>query len=213
MQWMTVEEMGVRSPLPEGYRYALLERPEVPALISFLRHWFPGIAVGAGSCYLRESFYDRRVHLADDALPRERDIAVVLIKHADEIVAMFSAQRDRDTLSLYGRLGAVAQSHRHLRLAESALALTEVLGRAMGMGMAFGMATLHVPYMQRALEKLGFTLIGIVHPGVVKRVYEAVYAKVLVEEEELLVPDPANLTPRTRALFDTLFHTSHSADA
>ena len=38
-----------------------------------------------------------------------------------------------------------------------------------------------------------------------KRVFEGVYAKVLVPEEELLRPDPRNLTPRARALFDFLF--------
>jgi hypothetical protein len=41
--------------------------------------------------------------------------------------------------------------------------------------------------------------------GVVKRVYEAVYAKVLVPDEDLLRPDPKNLTPKVKALFDLLF--------
>jgi hypothetical protein len=39
----------------------------------------------------------------------------------------------------------------------------------------------------------------------VKRVYEAIYAKVLEPESGLLRPEPHNLTPRTRALFDSLF--------
>ena len=83
----------------------------------------------------------------------------------------------------------------------------------MGMGIAYGMATLKVPHVQRAMEELGFRLIGItpgydremVAPGVVKRVYEAVYAKVLVADEELHLPQPQNLTPNTKALFDSLF--------
>ena len=81
------------------------------------------------------------------------------------------------------------------------------------MGIAYGMATLKVPHIQRAMEELGFQLIGItpgydrdmVAPGVVKRVYEAVYAKVLVPDEDLLRPEPQNLTPKTKALFDSLF--------
>jgi hypothetical protein len=40
---------------------------------------------------------------------------------------------------------------------------------------------------------------------VIKRVFEAVYAKVLVSEEELLRPDPKNLSPKAKALFDLLF--------
>jgi hypothetical protein len=42
-------------------------------------------------------------------------------------------------------------------------------------------------------------------PGVVKRVYEAVYAKLLVSDDEVHRPDPRNMTPKTKALFDLLF--------
>jgi hypothetical protein len=67
--------------------------------------------------------------------------------------------------------------------------------------------------MQHALESAGFQLIGFtsgydceeVAPGDVRRVFEGVYCKVLVPDDELVRPDPANLTPRARALFDELF--------
>jgi hypothetical protein len=45
----------------------------------------------------------------------------------------------------------------------------------------------------------------VVAPDVVKRVYEAVYAKLLMPHHGLLRPDPRNLTPKTRALLDILF--------
>jgi len=45
----------------------------------------------------------------------------------------------------------------------------------------------------------------VVSPGVVKRVFEAYYAKILVPLSDLHVPDRANLTPQTLALFETLF--------
>ena len=75
------------------------------------------------------------------------------------------------------------------------------------------MATLKIPNMQLALERAGYQLLGFVPgydreevaPGVVKRVFEAVYAKVLVSEEELLRPDPKNLSPKARALFELMF--------
>ena len=75
------------------------------------------------------------------------------------------------------------------------------------------MATLKIPNMQLALERAGYQLLGftpgydreVVAPGIVKRVYEAVYAKVLVTDEELLRPDPKNLSPKAKALFDVLF--------
>lgn len=62
-------------------------------------------------------------------------------------------------------------------------------------------------------ERAGYQLPGVapgydrelVTPGVVKSVYEAWYAKVLVPEEELLRPDPAKMTPKTRQLLESLF--------
>ncbi len=213
MNWMRIEDLAAKSPLPEGYRYAQLRRDEIPALMDFLATWFPEVAVGAASCYLRESFYYKRVFLEGEC---EKDVIVLLVKKEQELVAMFSAERDQDTLALYGRLGVVAEAHRAMHLCESVIALTETIGRSMGMGMAFGMATLHIPYMQIALEKLGFQLVGItpgydrevVAPGVVKRVYEAIYAKSLVDADDLLLPRPENLTPKTKALFDSLFNPS-----
>ena len=213
MNWMKIEDLAAQSPLPAGYRYAQLNRAEIPALMDFLTKWFPEVAVGAASCYLRESFYHKRVFLEGES---EKDVIVLLVKKQQEIVAMFSAERDQDTLVLYGRLGVVAEAHRGMHLCESVIALTETIGRSMGMGMAFGMATLHIPYMQIALEKLGFQLVGItpgydrevIAPGVVKRVFEAIYAKSLVDTGDLLFPKPENLTPKTKALFDSLFSTS-----
>jgi hypothetical protein len=45
----------------------------------------------------------------------------------------------------------------------------------------------------------------IVAPGVVKRVRQAFYAKVLVPDDDLLHPDPKNPSPKAKALFDALF--------
>lgn len=220
MDWMTSDQVARHTLLPPGYRFARFERADIPAVIAALQCWFPGIAVGAGSAYLREDFYDKRVYFEAEPETVGRDISVLMIRYHDELVGVFSAQRDRDTLSLYGRMGAVAPEHRRQNLAEAVIGVTELLGRHMGMGMAFGMATLHIPFMQRALEKHGFSLVGItpgydremVQPGVVKRVFEALYAKVLVDQEDLLMPDPENLTPRTRALFETLFRTQPCAN-
>jgi hypothetical protein len=45
----------------------------------------------------------------------------------------------------------------------------------------------------------------LVAPGVVKRVYQAVYAKLLAPENKVLRPDPKNMTPRTKGLYELLF--------
>jgi hypothetical protein len=90
--------------------------------------------------------------------------------------------------------------------------LAEFIGRQI-VGMIYGTTTLKIPHVPLAFEALGWRLIGIapgydremVAPGVVKRVYEAVYAKILVAECELLRPQTRNLTRGTRSIFRQLF--------
>ena len=63
------------------------------------------------------------------------------------------------------------------------------------------------------LEKAGWPLIGIipgfdrelVNPGEVKRVFEAIYVKVLVTEQDFLRPSSEGMTPATRSLFKHLY--------
>ena len=138
---------------------------------------------------------------------------VVLVKRGDELAAVICGERNQDALTLYASLTIVAATHRGAQLGKTGALLMEVLARHMGFGLIYGMATLKAPYMQRALEAAGWQLIGItpgydrelVAPGIVKRVFEAVYAKVLVSEGKLLHPEPQNLTTKTRAFFDFLF--------
>ena len=84
--------------------------------------------------------------------------------------------------------------------------------------MVYGLATLKVPTMQVSFEKAGWQLIGIIPgfdreligPGQVKRVFEAIYVKVLVTEDEFLRPSAAGMTTMTNALFNFLY--SHAAE-
>ena len=210
MQWPSVADLSQRAPLPANYRYELLDRRQVPGLISALQVWYPAIAVGNASCHLREDFYLQRVCLEDTP---ERDTIVILIKHDDQLAAVFSAERDADSEVLYGRIFAISPLHRGAHLSRSAPLLEEALGRAMGLGMAYGLATLHYPQMQASFERMGWQLVGItpgfdrelVAPGVIKRVYEAVYAKVLVPDDQLLRPKGHSLTPAVRSLFGILY--------
>lgn len=210
MKWPTISELTELVPLPEGYRFAELDRAMLPALIAAIRAWHPAISTGVASCYLREDFYLRRVALDGES---GRDILVVPFLFAGQLVGVWSFEREIDSLAIYGRLIVVAPEHRGARLAAAAMKGTENLGRAMGAAFLYAMATLKIPQAQRALESAGYRLLGFfpgydreeVSPGVVKRVYEAVYAKLLVPEEEVLRPDPRNLTPRARTLYALLF--------
>ena len=109
MRWPSVEDITPRAPLPPGYRYQYLDRQQVPSLIAALKAWYPGIVVGNASCHLRESFYADKVCL-DGQL--ERDFLVVLFKQDDELVGVFSVERDVDSEVLYGRIGAISPKHR-----------------------------------------------------------------------------------------------------
>lgn len=208
--WIGIDEMTAKVPPPEGYRFELLTRAEIPMLIDSIKAWFPDINVGTASCHLREDYYHEKVFFVGGP---ERDVLVVLIKSGQALAGMFSCERDHDTLTLYARLAVVAPAHRGARLCQTCIALGEAIGKQIGMGLVYGMATLRMPHVQMAFENLGWQLIGItpgydremVAPGVVKRVYEAVYAKVLVASASLLRPRPQDLTPRTKAFFDLLF--------
>lgn len=210
MEWPTIVQLSALAPLPDGFHYEKLQRHDVPALIDGIRRWHPDIAVGGASCYLRETFYDTSVCLGGET---RKDVFVGVFKHGDELVGMWSWERLLDTLALYGRLIVIAPEHRSAKLASAVLPLAERAGRAMGAEFLYGTATLKIPHMQYALERAGWQLIGFtsgydceeVAPGDVRRVFEGVYCKVLVPADELVRPDPANLTPRVRALFDRLF--------
>ena len=210
MPWTSIDKLFAMVPLPEGYRYERLTREDVPGVVCSLANWFPGIAVGNASCHLNEHFYNEKVVL--DGEP-ERDFFVVLIKKGQELVGALSVERDRDSDVLYGRVGAVSPKHLGLDLSGRFPALIETMGHSMGMGMVYGLATLHIPHMQEKFERLGWQLIGIIpgfdkelmRPGIVKRVYEAIYAKVLVDEKDILRPRRADMTPKTTELFELLY--------
>jgi GNAT superfamily N-acetyltransferase len=218
VDWPTVTQIEALAPLPDGYRYEKLCAADVPALIDGIRRWHPDIAVGGGSCYLRKAFYDASVCLGEET---HKDVFVCVFKRAQELVGMWSWERIPDTRSMYGRLIVVAPEHRSAKLASQVMPLAVAAGRAMGAEFLFGLATLKIPHMQYALEKAGFQLVGFtsgydceeVAPGDVRRVFEGVYCKVLVPDDELVRPDPANLTPRARALFDLLFPQPNGAPA
>lgn len=197
-------------PLPAGYRFERFTRAHIAPLIGAIREWHPDAAVGAAGCYLREDFYLNRVFLDGE---NDGDVWIVPIMFNDELVGMWSIEREMESLAIYGRLIIVAPAHRGAKLSVHTMAGTENVGRAMGAAFLYALATLKTPYVQRALEGAGYRLLGFfpgydreeVAPGVVKRVYQAVYAKLLVPESEVLRPDPKNMTPKARALFELLF--------
>lgn len=210
MKWPALDALATLVPLPAGYRFEQIAHAQIAPLIAALRAWHPSISVGVASCYLREDFYRSRVCLDGEV---DKDVWAVQIMFNEDMIGVWSFEREVDSLAIYGRLLVVAPAHRGVGLSVHTLVGAENVGRAMGAAFIYGLATLKEPYVQRALERAGYRLLGFlpgydreeVAPGVVKRVYQSAYAKLLVPEGEVHWPDPKNMTPRTRALYELLF--------
>ncbi len=210
MRWPVIQALGMLAPLPEGYRYGRMDSAQIGPVVEALQAWYPEIRVGVASSYLSEDFYRKYVNLDGDL---DKDIYAARILHGDELVGFWSFEREIDSLAIYGRLLVVAPHHRGFKLSHHTMMGSESLGRSMGAAFMYALVTLKDPYGQRALEGAGYRLLGFfpgldreeVSPGVVKRVYQAVYAKLLVSPDRVHWPDPKCLSPRARSLFALMF--------
>jgi len=210
VRWPSAGVIAALSPLPAGYRYAQFGSADIAPLIASLKEWHPRIAVGVNSCYLRDDFYLKRVGLDGDL---DSDVMVIRILRGEETVGFWSFEREVDSLVIWGRLLVVAPEHRGTRVSVAALAGSEAIGRVMGAAFIYAFAPLSTPYVQQGLERAGYRLLGFfpgrdreeVSPGVVKRVYQAVYAKLLAAEAQVHWPDPGKMTPRAREMYGLLF--------
>jgi hypothetical protein len=205
-----VTHLAARAPLGHGYRFELLNAADGAMLATRVREWYPAISVGGASHYTSEEFYAKQA-LFDDAATA--DFVVLTLRRGDELAGLYACEPDNKTQGIYASIGIVSPDHRGSNLAHAGICFTAELGTLLGMGFAYGMATLKTRYAQLAFERAGWQLIGItpgydrelIEPGVVKRVYEAIYAKLLAPDASLLQPSRDNLTPRTQAFFDQIF--------
>jgi hypothetical protein len=210
MKWPTTEDLRALIPLPPGYQFERFELGHVADLTTSIKAWYPEISVGVNSGYVREDYYLNRVYLEGK---NDRDIIVIPITFQGKLIGMWSLEREIDSLAIYGRIVIIASEYRGANLAGIILKGADALGQSMGAAFIYALATLRIPQVQRALESAGYRLLGFfpgydreeISPGVVKRVYQAVYAKLLVPESEILRPNPKNMTPTSSALFAMLF--------
>ncbi len=210
MKWPTIDQVRDFVALPTGYAWDYIKREEIDVAIEFFRTWFPSISVGLGSAFMSRRFYEEHVVLQDEA---NRSILAAVVRHHHEIVAIATWEKVDGADVISGRVGAVAKPHRQSNLAVAAQALGEKMGRWMGAGLIYGMATTRTPYMQRALEQAGYRAVGIMpgldreetEPGVVRRVYEVIYAKQLAPDADFLIPAQQHFTPAVARLYAEIF--------
>ncbi len=210
MNWLPWDEALGLIDLPAGYSVQALRSEHLAGVTAALPEWYPDITFGVNSVFLREDFYRERVCL-DGAL--DKDVIMLTLWHGDELVGVWSSEREADSLVLWGRVVAVAPPHAGQGLTRRITEGMEECGRRMGVAFIYAMVTLRHRVAQQMLERAGYRLLGmfpgfdraLVAPGVVKRVYQAAYAKLLVPEDKVLRPDPKNMTPATSALYALLF--------
>ncbi len=174
MKWPTIDQIRSFTVLPSGYTWDYLKREEIDVAIIFLQTWFPSIRVGLGSPFLNQQFYEDSVVLENDL---ERGMLAIVVRQNREIVAIATWEKIDGADVIFGRVGAVAKHHRQTKLAIAAQDLGEKMGRFMGAGLIYGMATTSAPYMQQALEHAGYKAVRIMPgfdqeetaPGIVRR--------------------------------------------
>jgi len=197
---------------PEPYTLSQMSAADVSIVAERVRSWYPDIRVGMESPHLQAEFYRSETQLQE--VVEERSLLPLVIRHpTDGIVAVITYQRNVEARLITCRLGVLAPEHRRASLALLGPLLLEELGRAIGAELAYYYATLKTRHQQVLAERRGFQLVGIVPghdrdmlaEGEIKRVYEALYVKLLVPSEQLHTPPREELTARTREVWSALF--------
>lgn len=221
MSWPSAAQLTALCPPADGCSYEVLSRSAIPELVAALRTWQPAWQVGAASVFSRESYYERFVYL-DGEDSDERHVYVILLRGGGGgLAGMLAAERIPDALSLYASLAVLGPEHRGRRTPMFEGDYLEAVARHAGLEFIYTLATLKHRGSQRYFESMGYQLIGFVPgydreevaPGVIKRVIEAAYCKVLAPRESLLRPDVDDMTPRVKALYERLYPEGWPADA
>lgn len=211
MKWKPFADISENIKAPAGYTIRQLRASEVETVVEKLVKWYPGIVVGGESSHLDPDFYYKNAFFEEGDACRLFMPLVAL--SGDEPVGLLTLFKNSLSKDIYSRMGAIAQEHRGRKLSYLGPLIIESMGKAIGAGLAYYHATLLSPHQQIIAEKSGFQLAGImpgndlemVAPNMARRVFEAIYAKVLVPDSELYLPTADCLTEKTKTLWGILF--------
>jgi|GEM_PF-852006 len=213
MQWRSLDEMFGELERPEGCSIEQLGRVDIQQITMLLGTWYPDIRVGTESRHLEPSFYEKDVYLQGES--PDRPVYAMVCRHraTRDIIGLLTLERNVRGLQLSAAMGALEPTQRGQGLGQYGISVLEHVGRSIGAEVVLYYSTLKLARAQRNAEQQGFKLVGLVpafdmdaiSPGTVKRVYEAIYAKVLVGPEKVHLPDWNALIPSTRALYTHLY--------
>jgi len=212
MKWQPLSTLAHKIKLPPGYGLAELHRSDISEITLLLRNWYPDIVVGAESCHLEPEFYYNHAFFPEDGEDKPI-LAMSIMDPAKNKVGLITLEKNDAALTLTSRMGVIAPTQRGKGLAHLGPSTVEVIGRAIGAELLYYFVTLKAPHQQTAAEKAGFQIVGIVPafdrdmvaPGQVRRVYEAIYAKPLVDDKSVFYPPTGALTQQTQVLWNFLF--------
>lgn len=212
--WPSLNQLFSRLTVPEGLQPDFLREDELDVFVENLKVWYPDIVVGSESCHLSVAFYKNDCALGPIPDSNKMLLPLVLRRNGN-IVWFINFEKEVRGQTLTARMGAISPTERGAGLAMLGPQALEQCARNMNFGLAYYFATLKIPHQQVCAEKCGFKLVGIVpgydidmvRPNEPRRVFEALYAKVLVEPSQCEIPASKNLTPKTKALYDFIFST------
>jgi hypothetical protein len=217
MSWWRAATVLKEIKATPGYVLSQMTADDVAPTVAALQSWYPEIGIGAESCHLDADFYHRQAALAGSS--QDRPIFPVVAKHGTSVVAVCTFEQLTLARNITCRLGALDPGHRG-GLALLGPILLEKIGRAVGAELAYYYAPLRTKHQQVLAERMRFRLVGIapafdlavVGKGEVKRVYEAMYAKVLVDDDAVQLPELTSLTPRTLAVWKALYEATDTEE-
>jgi hypothetical protein len=199
--------------IPEGIHFDRLGQSEIDEVIQRLRVWYPDIVVGAESRHLDREFYEREYSL--EACHEHRPLYGFVCRSAEdsEMVGFMSLEKNVRARQIWSPMGAVEPTKRGAGIGQFGAVILEHVGRSIGAEVAFYQVTLKTSRQQKNAERHGFKLCGIlpaidrdeISPGIVRRVYEGVYVKVLVPPGDVEVPLWAHLEEPARKLWRAVF--------
>lgn len=209
--WPDAHAFTPQLEMPPGFSVHQLGRADVPALIAQLPAWHPEVFDGSKRYILDPAFYEESVAFAGETTRiDERPAYVWCVREggaSGPIVAVGTIGVDVERSTLRTEHAIIAPSHRGLRLS-GLITLYVLIARAIEIETVVGWASMRHPYAQKACEKHGFRLIGIVPaserisvaPGVTKYTFEAAYAISLVPPSLAWCPPRSAMLPRVAAL-------------
>ena len=216
MDWSALEHIESAVKMPQGYRLERLCPEDTEAFIVALGFWFPDIRVGSECRFLDPDFYHREVFQLKQ-LPNKRYFLPILFRHihSNDLAGCLFLEKNDFALTITSPMSAIATNHRRTGTGLSFLPSTLIteVGRLMGLELAYYISTLRSKSNQFIAEKTGYKLVGIipgndrdqVSSGMSARVFEAIYAKLLIPPSDCLIPTVDSLTETTQKLWNHIF--------